>query len=68
MFGADNRAKDTNNKFTCWSLMWLLCVLSETVLWSVMLTFLLVGHTHDMVDRIFSRLKVVLRGRNGKQK
>ena len=36
----------------------LLCVLSETVLWSVMLTFLLVGHTHDMVDRLFSRVNV----------
>ena len=49
----------------------LLCVLSETVLWSVMLTFLLVGHTHDMVDRLFSRVNVGLRGRNysaGKQK
>ena len=42
----------------------LLCVLSETVLWSVMLTFLLVGHTHDMVDRLFSRVNVGLRGRN----
>ena len=42
----------------------LLCVLSETVLWSVMLAFLLVGNTHDMVDRLFSRVKVGLRGRN----
>ena len=64
VIGADNTVKDTKNQWMCWSLIWLPCVLSETVLWSVMLTFLLVGHTHDMVDRIFSRLKVVLRGRN----
>ena len=64
VIGADKTAKETKNQWMCWSLIWLLCVLSETVLWSVMLTFLLVGHTHDMVDRIFSRLKVVLRGRN----
>ena len=71
VIGADNTAKETKNKFMCWSLMWLLCVLSETKLWSVVLTFLLVGHTHDMVDRLFSRVNVGLRGRNdsaGKQK
>ena len=71
VIGADNTAKETNNKWMCWSLIWLLCVLSETVLWSVMLTFLLVGHTHDMVDRLLSRVNVGLRGRNdsaGKQK
>ena len=70
VIGAGNTGKETKNQWMCWSLIWLQCVLSETVLWSVMLTFLLVGHTHDMVDRIFSRLKVVLRGRNnsaGKQ-
>ena len=64
VIGADNTAKETKNKFMCWSLMWLLCVLSETKLWSVVLTFLLVGHTHDRIDRRFSRVKVALRGRS----
>ena len=64
VIGADNTAKETKNKFMCWSLMWLLCVLSETKLWSVVLTFLLVGHTHDRVDRLFSRVKTALRGRS----
>ena len=64
VIGADNTAKDTKNKFMCWSLMWLLCVRSETKLWSVVLTFLLVGHTHDRIDRLFSRVKVALRGRS----
>ena len=64
VIGADNTAKETNNKWMCWSLMWLLCVLSETKLWSVVLTFLLVGHTHDRIDRLFSRVKVALRGRS----
>ena len=64
VIGADNTAKETKNKFMCWSLMWLLCVLSETKLWSVVLTFLLVGHTHDKVARLFSRVTVALRGRS----
>ena len=64
VIGADNTANETKNKFMCWSLMWLLCVLSETKLWSVVLTFLLVGHTHDRVDRLFSRVKTALRGRS----
>ena len=64
VIGADNTAKETKNKWMCWSLIWLLCVTSETVLWSILLTFLLVGHTHDRVDRRFSRVKAILRGRN----
>ena len=32
VIGADNTAKETENKWMCWSLMWLLCVLSEMVL------------------------------------
>ena len=64
VIGGDNTVKETKNQWVCWSLIWLLCVLSETALWSVMLTFLLVGHTHDMADRLFSRVKVALRGRS----
>ena len=55
--GADNTAKETKNKFFVWALIWLLCVMEGEVLWSVLLTFLLVGHTHDKLDRLFSMLK-----------
>ena len=45
-------------------LMWLLVELEGTPLWSTALLFLLVGHTHNRVDRFFSRLKTALRGRD----
>jgi hypothetical protein len=43
-------------------LTWLLCRLDGTPLWSLGLLFLLVGHTHNRLDRFFSRLAVSLRG------
>ena len=42
--------------------MWLLCALKDTCLWSILLVCLIVGHTHDDLDRFFSRLKVALAG------
>ena len=35
-------------------------------LWKISLVFLMVGHTHDALDRFFSRLVMALRGRNWK--
>ena len=66
--GADNIPKETKNKFVMWGFMWLLCVLSDTHLSSSIMCFLLVGHTHDKIDRFFfpeSRLhcQVVIIGR-----
>ena len=65
--GADNTPKETKNKFVMWGFMWLLCVLSDTHLSSIMACFLLVGHTHDKIDRFCpeSRLhcQVVIIGR-----
>ena len=34
----------------------------HTVLWGLLLVCLLVGHTHDEIDRLFSRIKVALAG------
>ena len=33
-----------------------------TALWGLLLVCLLVGHTHDEIDRLFSRIKVALAG------
>ena len=60
--GADNTRKETKNQICMWFLIWLLCVLAGTSLWSVEVLFLLVGHTHNKLDRMFSRIAVALRG------
>ncbi len=44
-------------------IIWLLCVLENTLLWMVFLIFLLFGHTHDKLDRFFGRMMGALRGR-----
>ena len=36
--------------------------MKDTVLWGLLLVCLLVGHTHDDIDRMFSRIKVALAG------
>ena len=62
--GADNTRKETKNQCTCWFIAWLLCALEGTPLWNIDVAFLLVGHTHNMLDRMFSRIAVALRGRD----
>ena len=60
--GADNTPKETKNSYFLGFLVWLLAVLTDTPLWSVFVVMLLVGHTHNALDRFFSRLSVSLRG------
>jgi len=64
--GADNTPKETKNKYGCWWCMWFLCVLQthNVPLHSICMVFLLVGHTHDDIDRFFSRLRVAIAGRD----
>ena len=62
VIGVDNTPKETKNRFVLWGLVWLLCALNDSPLWSITLCFLLVGHTHDAIDRFFSRVKVALAG------
>lgn len=62
--GTDNTPKEGKNSIVLWFITWLLCALESTRLWSVVLTFLLVGHTHDSLDRFFSRFAVALAGHN----
>ena len=60
--GADSTPKETKNNVFCWWLIWLLCVLQDTCLWSTGMLCLIVGHTHDKIDRLRSMLKIALRG------
>ena len=62
--GADNTPKETKNAIFMSFVIWLLCVLDGTALWMIFLVFLIVGHTHDKLDRFFSRLSVALAGKD----
>ena len=62
--GADNTRKETKNQVTMWMLVWLLCALHDTPLWMIDVVFLMVGHTHNKLDRFFSRIAVALAGRD----
>ena len=59
--GEDNTPKETNNQFTLWLLIWMLCALHDTPLTIINVVFPLVGHTHNKLDRLFSRISVALR-------
>ena len=62
--GADNTTKEIKNQYTMWFFVWLLCALSETPLRSICVVFLLVGHTHNKLDRVFARISLGLRGKD----
>ena len=62
--GADNTRKETKSQFCMWFFVWLLCVLEGTPLWMIEAVFPLVGHTHNNLDRLFSRIAAALRGRD----
>ena len=64
VIGADNTRKETKNQYCMWFLAWLLCALYDTPLRSIEVVFLLVGHTHNKLDRLFSRISVALRGQD----
>ena len=62
--GADNTPKETKNQHCFWFIIWMLCALDGTPLKAVNVVFLLVGHTHNKLDRMFSRISVALRGKD----
>ena len=62
--GADNTPKETKNATFMSFIIWLLCVLHETDLWMIFACFLIVGHTHDKLDRFFAMLMKALAGRS----
>jgi hypothetical protein len=53
---ADNTRKETNNQYTMWFLVWLLCALDSTPLWRIDVLFLLVGHTHNKLEILLHEL------------
>jgi hypothetical protein len=62
--GADNTPKETKNSTVLCFAIYLLTTLEDTPLWRVSFHYLMVGHTHDALDRFFSRLCASLKGRN----
>ena len=60
---ADNTPKETKNNTCIDFAIWLLIVLQMSPLHSIVFLFLLVGHTHNKLDRFFSRIKIALTGR-----
>ncbi len=51
---ADNTAKETKNTITLFCAIWLLCQLRQTRLESIEFGYLVVGHTHDLIDAWFA--------------
>jgi len=64
VIAADNTRKETKNQTTMWFLIWLLCALNNTALCQIQVIFLLVGHTHNQLDRFFSRLGAAIAGQD----
>ena len=60
--GADNTPKETKNQYCLWFQVWLLCVCDGTCFWVSLNSYLLVGHTHDGLDRFFSRFMAAITG------
>ena len=58
----DNTPKESKNQIMLHFQIWMLCVLKDTVFYSWAMVTLIVGHTHNALDRFFSRLSVALRG------
>ena len=61
---ADNTTKETKNLIVLFFIVWLLAHTRNTPLQEVCVVFLMVGHTHDLVDQFFSRVSVALHGRD----
>jgi hypothetical protein len=61
---ADNTVKETKNNTTLCFFIWLLCYFANSNLWCVRTVYKMVGHTHDNLDRFFSRVAMALRGRS----
>ena len=58
----DNTCKETKNNICIDFVVWLLINLDGTSLWSVNFVYMLVGHTHNKLDRFFSMLKKATQG------
>ena len=54
----DNTQKESKNQHMIHFQIWLLCCLVGTPLFSFSTVFLIVGHTHNALDRFLSMLSV----------
>ena len=59
---ANNTGKETKNTIVVWAVVWVLVHLKHTRLESVELGYLMVGHTHDLVDAVFAYVNRALHG------
>ena len=57
------RRKETKTQFALWLLIWMLRALDDTPLTIIIVVFLMVGHTHNKLGRLFSRILVAPRGK-----
>ena len=62
--GPDNTPKGPMSHHTIRFLIWMLCALAGTPLTRIAVEFLMVGHTHNKLDRLFFRISVALRGKD----
>ena len=51
---ADNTAKETKNTIVLYAAIWMLVQMQRTRLQSIEFGYLLVGHTHDLIDAMFA--------------
>ena len=56
---ANNTGKETKNTVVLWAAVWLLVHLKGTRLEAIEFGYLMVGHTHDLVDAVFAYLNKV---------
>ena len=59
---ADNTPKETKNTIVLFAAAWLLAQLQHTRLQSIEFGYLVVGHTHDLIDAIFAHTSNALHG------
>ena len=61
---ADNTVKETKNTICLFAAAWLLAQLKGTRLQSIEFGYLVVGHTHDLIDAMFAYISKALAGRD----
>ena len=59
---ADNTSKETKNTITIFAAAWLMTQLPRTHLEQIEFAYLVVGHTHDLIDAIFAYVSKALHG------
>jgi hypothetical protein len=61
---ADNTAKETKNTIVLFAAAWLLANLKGTRLERIEFGYLIVGHTHDLIDAFFAYINKAVHGQN----